>query len=78
MYNQTGCLRGVCFLRGNILKGKIIILMGMMLRFSAEPSLSSPADKQALKQSALETPLDCRGNLLYIADRFLDSRTWNP
>lgn len=44
--------------------------MGMMLRFAAEPSLSSPADKQALKQSSLETPSDCRRNLLYIAERF--------
>lgn len=41
------------------MKGKIIILMGMMLRFAAEPSLPSPADKQALKQSVPETPSDC-------------------
>lgn len=32
----------------------------MMRRFAPEPSLSSPADEQALKQSALETPSDRR------------------
>lgn len=60
MNNQTCCLLTQPFLpqRQHFERKKIIILMGMMRRFAPEPSLSSPADKQALKQSATETPSD--------------------
>lgn len=76
MYNQTGCLlTQPCLPQRHILKGKIIILIGMMLWFAATATLSSPADKQALKQSALKTPLDCGGNCLYIAYSLFKGRS---
>lgn len=70
---QAVCWLNLAFLRGNILKGKIIILMGTMLRFAAVASLSSAADKQVLKQSALETPSDC-WIWLHITKRYIKWR----
>lgn len=57
MYNQTSCLlTQPCLPQRQHFEGKIIILMGMMSRYAAEATLSSPADKKTLKQSDAISP----------------------
>lgn len=68
MYNQTSCLlTQPCLPQRQHFEGKkIIILMGMMSRYAAEATLSSPADKQTLKQSGAISPeieLGCRDKI---------------